>query len=126
MLIVSLAAITVRLCLFVVAPSIVFVAAAQLLHAFTFGTFHTAAIAYVNSVIPPAKRGMGMAAYNAIGIGLPTFLASVAGGYIVEAHGFAALFTAYATVPLLGVAVLALFGGLLLPRRSLARSAGTA
>jgi hypothetical protein len=69
---------------------------------------------------------MGMAAYNAIGIGLPTFLASVAGGYIVEAHGFAALFTAYATVPLLGVAVLALFGGLLLPRRSLARSAGTA
>lgn len=115
MLIVSLAAISVRLCLFVVAPSLLVVGIVQLLHAFTFGTFHTTTMAYVNAKIAPARRGTGMAIYNAVGIGLPTFLASIIGGYLLEARGFGTLFLSYATVPLLGILVLALFGRGLLP-----------
>jgi len=116
MLIVSLAAISIRLGIFVIAPTIVAVAFAQLLHAFTFGTFHTTAIAYVNAAIAPEKRGLGMAVYNAIGLGLATLLASVFGGYLLEARGFSALFITYAAIPVAGIAILAVFGRSLLPR----------
>jgi len=103
---VSLAAITVRLGLFVIAPSLVVIALAQLLHAFTFGTFHTAAVSYVNAAIPAERRGLGMAIYNAVGIGCASFLASVTGGYIIEARGYVALYLCYAAVPLGGIAIL--------------------
>jgi MFS transporter, PPP family, 3-phenylpropionic acid transporter len=116
MLIVSLAAITFRLGLFVLAPSLLVIAFAQLLHALTFGTFHTAAVAYVNARIPAERRGLGMAIYNAVGIGLASFVASLAGGYVLEAHGYAALFLSYAAVPVAGIAILAAFGRRLLPR----------
>jgi PPP family 3-phenylpropionic acid transporter len=115
MFIVSMIAITLRLSLFIVAPSIVVVGLAQLLHAFTFGTFHTAAVAYVNRTVAPERRATGMAVYNAIGIGLPTFVASSVGGYILQAHGFATLFLGYAAVPLISVLALAIFGKRLLP-----------
>jgi PPP family 3-phenylpropionic acid transporter len=116
MLIVSLSAVTVRLCLFVLAPSLAVISLAQLLHAFTFGAFHTAAVAYVNLKIPAERRGLGMAIYNALGVGCASFLASVAGGYILEAHGFVTLFLSYAAIPLGGIVILAGFGRSLLPR----------
>jgi PPP family 3-phenylpropionic acid transporter len=115
LLAVSLAAISTRLGLFVIAPSLLVVCLAQILHAFTFGTFHTSAVAYVNLKIRHDQRGTGMAIYNAVGIGLPSFLASVAGGYILEAHGFVVLFLAYAAVPIVGIGILAAFGRRLLP-----------
>jgi MFS transporter, PPP family, 3-phenylpropionic acid transporter len=115
LLMVSLFAISVRLCLFVVAPSLAMLAAAQLLHAFTFGTFHTATMAYVSGATGQERRGTGMAIYNAVGIGCASFLASVIGGSVLEAHGFVTLFLSYAAVPLLGVLVLAIFGRSLLP-----------
>lgn len=119
MFIVSLAAVSLRLGLFVLAPSIVVVALAQLLHAFTFGTFHTTAVAYINAKIGHEKRGMGMAIYNAVGVGFASFMASVAGGYILDAHGFAFLFLLYGTIPLIGVIILAVFGRkLLAPMRN--------
>jgi PPP family 3-phenylpropionic acid transporter len=116
LLIVSLAAISVRLGLFVVAPTNAVVAAAQVLHAFTFGTFHTTSVAYVSANVASERRGLGMAIYNALCIGLSTVLASAAGGYIVEARGFTVLFVTYAVFPLLGILILAVFGrGLLSP-----------
>jgi hypothetical protein len=45
-----------------------------------------------------------------VGTGLPTFLASVAGGFILEAHGFTALFLSYAVVPVVGILVLLIRG----------------
>jgi len=91
------------------------VALAQLLHAFTFGTFHTASVAYVNSRVAPARRGVGMAIYNSIGGGLSTFLAAVLGGYLVESHGYRTLFLVYSFVPLAGVMALSLFGKRIVP-----------
>ena len=118
LLIVSLAAISARLGFFIVAPSIAAVALAQLLHALAFGTFHTTAIAYVNGKVAHEKRGMGMAIYGAVGNGLPSFLASVAGGYLLQCRGFVTLFLTYAVVPLLGIVVLTAFGSKLLPRHA--------
>ena len=76
LLIVSLAAVSARLSLFIVAPSLLVVGLAQLLHAFTFGTFHTASVAYINEKISRARSGIGMAVYNSVGVGLSSFLAS--------------------------------------------------
>jgi MFS transporter, PPP family, 3-phenylpropionic acid transporter len=124
MLTVSLAAISLRLGLFIVAPSIAVIALAQLLHAFTFGTFHAGAVSYVNSKVAANNRGMGMAIYNAVGIGLASFLASSIGGFILEAHGFRSLFVTYAAIPLAGIAVLVVFGRrLMMPRRASADAA---
>ena len=111
----SLAAISIRLGLFIVAPSIVVVALAQLLHAFTFGTFHTSAVAFINGKIGPGDRGVGMAIYSAGANGLPALLASIVGGYIIQGRGFVTLFAAYAVVPLAGIIVLAA-GRRLVPR----------
>jgi PPP family 3-phenylpropionic acid transporter len=116
-LLVSLAAVSLRLGLFVAAPTIAVVAAAQLLHAFTFGTFHTVSVAYVTTKIAGERRGLGMAVYNGLCIGLSTVLASTAGGYLLEARGFTVLFVTYAAIPLGGIAILLIFGRRLLPTR---------
>jgi PPP family 3-phenylpropionic acid transporter len=114
MLIVSLAAISIRLGLFIVAPSITVVAAAQLLHAFCFGTFHTAAVAYISAKIGHEKRGMGMAIYSAIGCSLGSLLASVTGGFLIESRGFSFLFGIYGLIPIVGILILAVSGKRLL------------
>jgi PPP family 3-phenylpropionic acid transporter len=118
LLIVSLAAISLRLSLFVVAPSLAVVALAQLLHAFTFGTFHTTAIAFVISRTGQSNRTMGMSIYNAVGLGVANFLASTAGGFIAERSGYQALFLSYAIVPLAGIAALLFFGRKWIPAPS--------
>ena len=43
-----------------------------------------------------------------MGVGLATFLASAAGGWVIEARGFDALFISYAAAPVIGI--LALLG----------------
>jgi len=73
-------------------------------------------MAYVNGKITAAQRGSGMAIYNAVGIGLPTFIASIIGGYLVEKWGFNALFLSYAALPLVGVLILVFLGKTLLRR----------
>jgi PPP family 3-phenylpropionic acid transporter len=117
LLLVSLAAITVRLAIYALSPSLVVLGVAQVLHAFTFGTLHTASVAYVNGKIGGSRRGLGIAIYHSLGTGVPRFAASIAGGYILEARGYPSLFIAYAAVPLVGIAILAFFGRRLLPGR---------
>jgi PPP family 3-phenylpropionic acid transporter len=112
----SLAAISVRLALFTVAASIPVLAVAQLLHAFTFGSFHSTAVAYINSTISLERRGVSMAIYTAFGVGLPSFLAGIIGGFIIEANGFPALFLSYSAVPLPGIIALVAFRARLFPQ----------
>ncbi len=119
LLIVSLAAVSLRLAIYGMSPSLALVMAAQLLHAFTFGTLHTASVAYINQKIAGPRRGLGMAIYNAVGIGVPNFIASSAGGFLIEARGFSTLFLVYGAVPIAGIVVLAAFGKRLLPRKRL-------
>ncbi len=121
---VAVAAVTLRLALYGLFPTLAVVVPAQLLHAFTFGALHTASVAWVNAKVDASRRGLGMALYNALSIGLASFVASGAGGYLLEAAGFRGLFLVYAAVPVLGLLVLAIRGGKLfaLPR---ARGAAT-
>jgi PPP family 3-phenylpropionic acid transporter len=113
----AVAAITVRLALYGLFPTLGVVLLSQLLHALTFGMLHTASVAFVNAKIDASRRGLGMAVYSALSLGLASFIASGAGGYLVEAAGYRVLFLAYAAVPVLGLVVLAVRGRRLLGSR---------
>jgi PPP family 3-phenylpropionic acid transporter len=88
----AMAAIIVRLLLYALVPSLGAIIPSQLLHAFTLGIFHIAAITYIREKIDPAKRALGMAIYLSFGIGLPGFFGGLIGGVLLEAFNFRTLF----------------------------------
>jgi len=120
----AMAAIVVRLALYGLFPFLGVVLPAQLLHAFTFGLLHSASVAYVNATIDASRRGLGMSVYSALSLGLASFIASSAGGYLAEAAGYRTLFLVYAAAPLTGLVVLAVRGRWLFDLPS-ARTAAT-
>jgi PPP family 3-phenylpropionic acid transporter len=98
-----------RLLLYALTPTVPLVILIQTLHAVTFGVMLSAGVAYVNQTTTRKTRGTGMAAFNAIGIGLAVFVGSTVGGYLVEAVGYTGMFAALALPPALsGVLLLAL------------------
>jgi len=77
---------------------------AQMLHALTFATHHTACIALVTRSFPGRLRGRGQALFTVIGYGFGGVLGVLAGGVVAERWGLEAVFHAAA-----GVAALASF-----------------
>ncbi|MDB5751345.1 MAG: putative transporter [Ramlibacter sp.] len=77
---------------------------AQLLHALTFATHHTACIALVSRHFPGRLRGRGQALFTVIGYGLGGMLGVLAGGAVVSHWGFEAMFTAAGVLGLLATA----------------------
>lgn len=103
-----------RLLLYALTPTVPLVILIQTLHALTFGVMLSAGVAYVNQTTSRKTRGTGMAAFNAIGIGLAVFIGSTLGGYLVEAVGYTGMFAALALPPAISGALLLL----LMRRRS--------
>lgn len=68
--------------------------AAQLLHALTFATHHTACIALVSKHFPGRMRGRGQALFTVMGYGFGGVLGVLAGGAIADRWGFEAMFGA--------------------------------
>lgn len=75
------------------APALVL---AQLLHVVTFACHHAACIALVHRYFPGRLRGRGQALYTMLGYGAPGVLGGVAGGWLIEGFGYAAVFWAAA------------------------------
>ena len=69
---------------------------AQLSHAITFATHHTACIGLVHTHFPGRLRGRGQALYSMLGYGLPGVVGGVAGGWLIDHSGYAAVFWAAA------------------------------
>ncbi|HSV45668.1 MAG TPA: MFS transporter [Ramlibacter sp.] len=78
--------------------------AAQLLHALTFATHHTACIALVSQYFPGRLRGRGQALFTVIGYGLGGVLGVLAGGALASRWGFEAMYFAAAGLGLLATA----------------------
>lgn len=68
----------------------------QATHAITFAAHHTACIDLVQRQFPGRLRGRGQALYTTLGYGVPGVLGGVAGGWLVDHAGFAAVFWAAA------------------------------
>ena len=66
----------------------------QALHAVTFAAQHTACIAVINRNFPGRLRGRGQALYTVLGYGIPGVIGGVAGGALIQALGYAAVFWA--------------------------------
>ncbi len=83
-----------------VAPSaIVF---AQLLHAFSYGTFHMASILYIDRLAPAAAKTVGQAVNNAVSYGLGLMVGFFIDGWLFESAGASVLFVGSAAVAAVG------------------------
>jgi PPP family 3-phenylpropionic acid transporter len=89
--------------------SLAVLAAAQLLHAATFGAFHAACVATVHQLFPGALAARGQSLYSSIAYGLGGALGSLAAGWSWVALGASASFALSA--------LFAAAGGLLVARR---------
>jgi PPP family 3-phenylpropionic acid transporter len=77
---------------------------AQVLHALSFATHHTACIAMVTRHFPGRLRGRGQALFTVIGYGFGGTIGVVAGGAVVSRFGFEAMYGVAALLALAGTA----------------------
>ena len=110
MLIVSMAAVSVRVCIYGLVPHLGAILPAQLLHALTFGMFHAASIEFLRRKVPARRRGLAMAIYMSVALGLSGWIGSSVGGVIVQDWGYATLYLLYAIPPLVGIVCVVLAG----------------
>ncbi|MCX7961111.1 MAG: MFS transporter, partial [Burkholderiales bacterium] len=76
--------------------SLAVLACAQLLHAATFGAFHSASVAMVHRLFPGALAARGQALYSSIAYGLGGTAGALLAGFTWEAAGPAPSFAASA------------------------------
>ena len=84
------------------ADSLFWLVFGQVLHAFTFGAFHSASIHAVNHWFPPACKGRGQAIYSSLSFGLGGLLGGLLAGAVWEPFGGVTAFALSAVVALLG------------------------
>lgn len=101
----SLIAVAVRLLGYSLAPSLWIVVALQLLHTFTFGAFHAAAIAFVGRHAPPESKSTAQALFAAFSFGLGGICGGALGGWIAENAGFTSLYRVFGAIALAGFAL---------------------
>lgn len=76
---------------------------AQLLHALTFATHHTACIAMVTKHFPGRLRGRGQALFTVTGYGFGGVCGVLAGGAVAARWGFEAMYAAAAVLGMLAL-----------------------
>jgi len=81
--------------------------AAQLLHAITFGAFHSAGVAMMHQIFRGRNQARGQAIYTSLGYGLGGTLGTLMAGYSWETLGAGWTFTFAATSALLALIVVA-------------------
>lgn len=95
---------------------------AQVLHAFTFGAFHVAAVTGTHRLFPEQLRASGQSIYSGVTFGAGSVVGFVAAGRLYEEWGSSSLFQASAWVAL-AAALLSVF---LWREPTLGRGAGAA
>jgi PPP family 3-phenylpropionic acid transporter len=98
-------AVGIRLLVYVIFPSKAGVIAAQLLHSLCYGLFHPTGIAFIADHVPPHHRAYGMTLYLSLGLGLPTFIGNLIGGFIADHGGYPLLFGSFSVFAVLGIAL---------------------
>ena len=75
---------------------------AQMMHAFTFGSFHVASIEMINQFFSGKNHDKGQALYNSITYGVGGALGGLGGGYVIQMYSASTAFTLSALFPLIG------------------------
>jgi PPP family 3-phenylpropionic acid transporter len=97
--------IALRLVLYAVFPFRAGIIIAQLLHSCCFGLFHPAVVDFISSCVAPEQRSLGMTLYVSVGAGLPTFIGSFFGGFIVAHAGYRSLFGYFTIFAILSMVI---------------------
>ncbi len=98
----SFAAAALRWGIMAVAAAPFAIVFAQLLHAFSYGTFHMACILYIDRLAPTAAKTVGQAVNNAVSYGLGLMVGFFVDGWLFESVGASVLFVGSAAVAALG------------------------
>ncbi len=106
-LILSFAAAGLRWLILYFATSAFLILFTQLLHAFSYGSFHVASILYIDKLTPTDAKTLGQAANNAFSYGLGIMSGFFLNGYLFDIIGAQALFAVSGLLAIAG-------GGLLL------------
>lgn len=106
MLIAAMLGASARLAIYAFVPVLPVVLASQVFHALTFGCFHVASIEFIRRTVPVERRGMAMALYMSLALGVTASVGSGVGGVVIEQWGYKVLYGTYALAPLLGVAIM--------------------
>jgi MFS transporter, PPP family, 3-phenylpropionic acid transporter len=103
LLTISLLGTTLRMIINGISPSFAPVLMGQVLHCLSFGLMHAVIISFIQEKTKPSNRGVAMAIYISLGVGLSSFIGSSMGGYIVEYFGFRTLYFIYGLLALGGL-----------------------
>lgn len=104
-LLLSLAAITVRNLVYAVFPSFGGAVAGQLFHSVCFGLFHPAAVVFVSERAPKRLMVVGLTLYTSVSVGLASVLGNIGGGIIIDSLGYRPLFVLFSLCPLVGIGI---------------------
>ena len=80
---------------------------AQAMHAFTFGSFHAAAVEVVSQYFKGRHQAKGQAIYNSVAYGIGGALGGLLGGFALQSLGGQLTFTLAALFPLAGAVIVA-------------------
>ncbi len=83
--------------------------ALQVLHAFTYGTFHMASILYMDKLAPEATKTLGQAVNNAMTYGFGLMVGFFLSGILYEEYGAGTMFGFSIATALAGGAIFTLF-----------------
>ncbi len=83
--------------------------ATQLLHAFSYGTFHMASILRIDELMPAGSKTLGQAANNAVTYGLGMMVGFFGSGLLYEAAGSPVLFVVSGVAAAAGCGVMVWF-----------------
>lgn len=90
-IIIAFIAMAIRFFVLANTPSWGIILAIQLLHAFTFGAYHPAAIRIINQMTPEAFRATGQTLVSMVG-GIGGILGNLVGGMWAASHGYMVLY----------------------------------
>ncbi|ULQ59687.1 MFS transporter [Brucepastera parasyntrophica] len=105
-ILISLAVIVLRNCLYAIFPSFQGAVAGQLCHSVGFGLFHPAAVIFVCKWVSRRNLAVGMTLYTSVAVGAANVLGNLAGGFVIESLGYLPLFYLFALPPLIGIGLL--------------------
>jgi PPP family 3-phenylpropionic acid transporter len=102
-LVLSLAAVSLRSLVYAFFPSFGGAVTGQLFHAICFGLFHPAAVVFVMERAPKRLIAVGLTLYSSVSVGIASVIGNVMGGFIIDTLGYIPLFFIFSVFPAVGI-----------------------
>lgn len=96
----------IRWTLYASTSNVSFLVAGQVLHSFTFGTFHIASVRYVEMLFPDSMKNTAQALYSSAAYGMGLVLGTIVCGLLYDRTGANVLFLLSALVSMAALVVL--------------------